>query len=175
MYTFEVAAEQPSDRSAIEHLLDLSFGLARRTKTSYRLREGSAPVSGLSLVVSDSDVGLAGAISYWPLAIGNSATPALLLGPLAVHPKRQNLGIGRELMRVSLEAAKAKGHTLVILVGDLTYYGRVGFVKVPLNKLLLPGSVIPERLLYLELVKGALEQAHGMVLPPHRNAGLLRQ
>ena len=47
-----------ADEAAIEHLLDLGFGLSRRTKTSYRLREGSTPVSGLSLVVEEPGFGL---------------------------------------------------------------------------------------------------------------------
>ena len=37
--------EQHEDAANIEKLLDLAFGLSRRTKTSYRLREGSRPVT----------------------------------------------------------------------------------------------------------------------------------
>ena len=95
----------PQDHDAIEHLLDLSFGSDRHSKTSYRLREGNAPVPGLSLVVRDPGVGVAGTISFWPLAIGPKQSPALLLGPLAVHPDRQGLGIGLGLMREGLTGA----------------------------------------------------------------------
>ncbi len=158
------AAATPADEPHIEHLLDLSFGLSRRTKTSYRLREGSAAVLGLSRVVRDKELGLAGAISYWPLVIGDARTIALLLGPLAVHPERQNLGIGLALMRETLKAAQALGHALVILVGDAPYYARVGFMKVPMGQLILPGPVDPARLLFLELKSGALSTAHGLVL-----------
>jgi predicted N-acetyltransferase YhbS len=157
-----------SDGAAIEHLLDLSFGLSRRAKTSYRLREGSQAVQGLSFVVRDAEIGLAGAISYWPLKIGDAGASALLLGPLAVHPNRQNLGIGLALMRESLARAKAKGHRLVILVGDLPYYGRVGFAMVPAGRLVLPGYADPERLLFLELEAGAFSGVSGLVLAPHR-------
>jgi predicted N-acetyltransferase YhbS len=175
MYSIQVAVEQASDANAIEHLLDLSFGLSRRTKTSYRLREGSAPVSGLSFVVRDTNIGLAGAISFWPLVIGESETAALLLGPLAVHPQRQNLGIGRELMQKSVAAAKSMDHRLVILVGDLPYYERVGFAQTPPGRMQLPGPVNPARLLYLELARGSLAEASGLVLPPHRRSGLSPQ
>src|SRR6476469_8328935 len=89
----------PSDLAAIEHLLDLSFGSDRRSKTSYRLREGNNAVPGLSLVVRDGGVGIAGTISFWPLVIGEAQSPAVLLGPLAVHPDRQKLGIGLALMQ----------------------------------------------------------------------------
>ncbi len=171
-FTLTPSAQTHSDDCSVEDLLDLSFGLGRRTKTSYRLREGSRPVEGLSQVIRDSELGLAGAISYWPLVIGKTFAPAILLGPLAVHPARQNLGIGRALMNFTLERAKANGHKLVLLVGDAPYYERVGFQKLPAGLLQLPGPVDPARFLFLELVPGALKGVSGMVLPPQRQAEL---
>jgi predicted N-acetyltransferase YhbS len=160
-----------SDHDAVEHLLDLSFGPQRRTKTSYRLREGNTAAQGLSHVIRDSEIGIAGAISYWPLAIGARGTKALLLGPLAVHPLRQNIGIGKALMKQTLDMAKSAGHKLVLLVGDAPYYARVGFAQVPEGQLLLPGPVDPKRFLFLELVEGALADAQGLVMAAHRHAG----
>lgn len=154
---------QASDHDTIEHLLDLSFGSDRHSKTSYRLREGNVAVPGLSLVVRDPGVGLSGTISFWPLQIGAAETPALLLGPLAVHPDRQNLGIGLALMREGLRRAKAMGHRLAILVGDEPYYARVGFKRLPDGLLGLPGPVNPDRFLYLELQPGALDGVAGLV------------
>jgi predicted N-acetyltransferase YhbS len=160
----------PQDANAVEHLLDLSFGSDRKTKTSYRLRQGSAPVPGLSLIVRDRGVRLSGTISFWPIAIGGSQTPALLLGPLAVHPDRQKLGIGLELMRAGLGRAKAQGHGLVLLVGDEPYYAKVGFRKVPEGVVTLPGPVNPDRLLYLELRDGAFDGVAGMARPGNSSA-----
>ena len=160
--------ETPEDSAAIEHLLDLSFGPSRRTKMSYRLREGSAPISGLSLLVREEGVGLVGAISFWPLLIGPGLDPALLLGPLAVHPARQRRGIGLALMQEGLERARNKGHELALLIGDAPYYARAGFEQVPEGKLDMPGVYDPKRLLYLELGPGALAGAKGLVLPPWR-------
>jgi predicted N-acetyltransferase YhbS len=168
--SFPVENTKATDQPLIEQLLDVAFGIDRRVKTSYRLREGSAPAKGLSLVVRDPDVGLAGSISFWPLAIGSTGTPTLLLGPLVVHPKRQNLGVGLALMQEGLARAGAQGHRLVILVGDSPYYARAGFRKLPEGQLLMPGPVDPARFLYVELVLGALAVTHGLVLPPHRFA-----
>lgn len=156
----------PQDHDAIEHLLDLSFGTDRRSKTSYRLREGNTAAPGLSLVVRDPGVTVAGTISFWPLAIGDTKTPALLLGPLAVHPDRQKLGIGLKLMKEGLARARAQGHALVLLVGDEPYYAKVGFRKLPPGLISLPGPVNPERFLYLELKEGALEGVSGMAQVP---------
>jgi predicted N-acetyltransferase YhbS len=168
--TFLVENTTASDASLVEALLDVSFGIDRRLKTSYRLREGNSPVEGLSLIVRDDAVGVAGSVSFWPLAIGTEGTPALLLGPLVVSPERQNIGVGLALMKEGLRRAKAAGHTLVILVGDVPYYARAGFQKLPDGQLIMPGPVNPERFLYLELAEGALSKARGLVLPPHRFA-----
>lgn len=161
-------AASAADPPAIDHLLDLAFGLARRTKTSYRLREGNREAPGLSMVVRDPEVGLAGTISYWPLRIGTAGAQALLLGPLAIHPQRQYRGIGLALMKTTLARAQGLGHALVILVGDAPYYARVGFMKVPVGQLLLPGPIDPDRLMFLELKSGALSAAQGLVLPEQR-------
>ena len=167
---FIISEARPEDQPEIEHLLDLSFGIGRRTKTSYRLREGSHAVEGLSLVIRDEGVGIAGAISFWPLRIGAQGARALLLGPLAVHPERQNLGIGLALMREGLARAKMQGHKLAILVGDEPYYARVGFKRLPDDLMMMPGPADPNRMLYLEIVPGALRGVSGLVLSPHRFA-----
>jgi predicted N-acetyltransferase YhbS len=168
--SFPVENTKATDQPLIEQLLDIAFGIDRRVKTSYRLREGSTPVDGLSLVVRDAEAGVAGSISFWPLAIGSTGAPALLLGPLVVHPKRQNLGVGLTLMQEGLARAKAQAHRLVILVGDAPYYARVGFQKLPEGQLLMPGPVDPARFLCVELVPGGLAETRGLVLPPHRFA-----
>lgn len=154
------------DHDAIEHLLDLAFGSDRRSKTSYRLREGNSAVPGLSMVTRDPGVGVSGTIGFWPLAIGVERSPALLLGPLAVHPDRQGLGIGIALMREGLARARMKGHGLVLLVGDEPYYAKVGFARLPEGLITLPGPVDPARFLYLELTPGALDGVSGLAGVP---------
>jgi predicted N-acetyltransferase YhbS len=168
---FRLSPTLPSDQSEIETLLDRTFGLSRRAKTSYRLREGNEAVASLTCVVREEGVGIVGSISYWPLAIGHAGTKALLLGPIAVHPERQQRGIGLFLMRETLALARAQGHSLVLLVGDAPYYARVGFVRVPDGQMILPGPWDPQRFLFLELQSGALSAARGLVLPPQRYAG----
>ena len=165
----------PAPEREAEALLDAAFGLDRRTKASYRLREGSAPVPGLSLHAIDAANGrLAGIVSFWPLCIHPAGRPALLLGPLAVHPDFQNGGLGAELIRTGLEAARDAGHALVFLVGDEPYYGRHGFTRTP-ERITLPGPYDPARLLHLELVPGALGDAAGLLLPAWRHERLRAQ
>jgi predicted N-acetyltransferase YhbS len=168
--SFAITTACAADSAEIEVLLDACFGLARRTKTTYRLREGERPVA--AHVAREPSGRLIGANSFWELKIGEAGAPALLLGPLAVAPDLQGQGIGRALMRQGIAESRKRGHRLILLVGDEPYYARVGFRHVPHGKILLPGPVDPERLLYLELVPGALEAAGGLVLGPRRLNGL---
>lgn len=166
----------PAPRDEEDRLLDAAFGLTRRVKASYRLREGSAPVKGLVFHARDARKGrLAGVLSFWPLRVYPGGAEALLLGPLAVHPDFQNGGLGSVLMRRGLQAASDAGHGLVLLVGDAPYYSRHGFAPVPAGQLLLPGPYDPRRLLYRELRAGALENARGLLLAPWRYASLQRK
>jgi predicted N-acetyltransferase YhbS len=90
------------------------------------------------------------------------AAPALLLGPLAVHPDFGKRGAGRGLVRATLAAAKAAGHELVLLVGDEPYYGPLGFRRVDPRRVTLPGPVDPRRVLLAELTQGAFDKAQGL-------------
>jgi predicted N-acetyltransferase YhbS len=74
-----------------------------------------------------------------------------LLGPLAVRPSHKSLGIGRELVRIAVEAARRKGSEAVILVGDPPYYQPLGFEKVAYGVLRFPGPVDPARVLVVPI------------------------
>ena len=65
----------------------------------------------------------------------------------------------------ALAEAKAKGHRLVLLVGDEPYYRRVGFKRVPKGRATMPGPIDYDRLLVAELVAGAFEAVSGAVRP----------
>ncbi len=97
-----------------------------------------------------------------PIRIGGKGG-ALLLGPLAVDPAFANQGHGRGLVGEALEAARAAGLQLVVLVGDEPYYARLGFKRVPPGQITLPGPVNPDRLLAAELAPGALAGYAGRV------------
>ena len=160
--------QHPSDDSKVETLLDKAFGLDRRAKSSYRLREKQTAVEGLSFIAKDNDEKIIGTISFWHIHLGDKGTKAILLGPLAVAPNQQSTGIGLALMHHGIAAAKKAGHKLIILVGDAPYYAKVGFKQVPLNTLFMPGPNDPARLLYLELEDGAFNQPTGLIRSPSR-------
>lgn len=159
---FRLQPESPADRDEVELLLDTAFGPGRTDLSSYRLRRGVEPVAGLCLLARDDYDSLAGSIRYWPVMIA-SRHPALLLGPVAVHPTRQGEGLGAWLIGETLERAAALGWTRAVLVGDEPYYGRFGFRRALAEGLSFPPPVNAARLLARDLVPGAMDQVAGPV------------
>jgi predicted N-acetyltransferase YhbS len=155
-FVLELATDDDAD--PIERLNERVFGPGRFARTAYRIRETTPADPALSFVARVGTL-LVGATTMTPIAIG--VAPALLLGPLIVEPVFRSQGIGEALVKSSLEAAKAGGWKLVILVGDEPYYARMGFQRAPPGQISLPGPVDPERLLYCELDPGALAAAKG--------------
>jgi predicted N-acetyltransferase YhbS len=162
--TTQILAERPGDAAHIEPLLDLTFGLERKQKTVYALREGLAPLPGLCFSAVAPNDGVLGSLRFWPIDIGDQ-TAAILLGPLAVEPALQGAGIGRALVGHGLAEAKRLGERICVVVGAPSFYLPFGFANAGLAGLVLPGPVEPERFQVLELVPGALGGTGG---PIHR-------
>lgn len=149
-----------ADLPQIEKLDERAFGPGRFARSAYRLREGGLPDLQLSCVAHVGTL-LIGSNIMTPVQCGD--VRLLLLGPLTVDPAFQSRGIGEALMKRSLDASRAAGYGLVVLVGDEPYYARAGFKRLPHGKLSLPGPVDPARLLYCELAEGALAQVSGPI------------
>ena len=153
----ELRQEREDDWWEVEALFDLSFAPGREALSSYRLRDGIPPVAELCLVARDDNHTLGGAIRFWPVRVGGA--PALLLGPVAVHPTRQGEGLGAILIEAAL--ARAGGWDRVMLVGDEPYYGRFGFHR--LDGVEMPPPTNPDRVLGREITPGAWEGVTGQV------------
>ncbi|MFQ5564927.1 MAG: GNAT family N-acetyltransferase [Paracoccaceae bacterium] len=160
---FRVLPETPADSFEVEMLFDLAFAPGRTALSSYQLRDGVAPIAELSTIARDEFDSVVGAIRFWPVRIGESGHPALLLGPVAIHPTRQGEGLGALLVMDSLERARDMGWQRVVLIGDEPYYRRFGFSREMARTLDFPKPVNLERLLAKELVEGAMREISGMV------------
>ena len=156
---YRLEEETEADWWEVEALYDLCFAPGRTALSSYRLRDGVPPVKDLCTVARDSDGTLAGGIRYWPVQVGGK--PVLLLGPVAVHPTRQGEGLGGLLIHETLAEARRLGWERVMLVGDAPYYRRFGFRK--LDAVEMPPPTNPERVLGMEIQRGAWEGVAGRV------------
>src|SRR5437763_13415118 len=157
-----ILPETAKDAQAIERLHERTFGPGRFVLSAYRLREHVDHLLDLSFTARIGTL-LVGSVRQLPVCIGD--TPALLLGPLTVEPPFRKRGIGRALLGGALAEARAKGHRLVLLVGDEAYYSRVGFKIIPKGRASMPGPVDPKRLLVAELTNAAFDGVSGAIRP----------
>lgn len=157
-------AQVPPD--AVESLLDAAFGADRHGRTAYRVRDGVMPQAAMSFAALE-DGALVGSIQCWPVELHGDdgrQVPMVMVGPVAVSPARQNMGIGRALMWRALGVADAGGiggGDVLMLIGDPEYYAQFGFEAAATGGWRLPGPFEPHRL----LARGPAPNWPGMVGP----------
>lgn len=161
------APEAPDEAAAAMALVERAFGPGRYAKSAERLREGNHFLPQLSFVARDGGA-LVGTVRLWPVRIGER--PALLLGPIAVDPDARRRGLGAALARHACDAAALAGHEVVVLVGDLGFFERIGFERVRPGAIRLPGPADPQRILVKALKPGALEGLEGQLALPWTGA-----
>jgi len=152
--------ETPAHDLEIEQINAEAFGPGRFARAAYKIREGGPHDRALSFVAIRNGEVIA-SVRMTPIAAG--AGRAHLLGPLAVRPSHKNVGIGRKLVAIAVEAARTAGSAAVVLVGDEPYYGPLGFKRIARGQITMPRPVDPERLLAVELVPGAVAAMRGEV------------
>lgn len=151
----------PADLPDVLALNTRAFGPGRFARTAYRIREGTPAISSFCLLAKVGGE-IVASIRFTEITVGGKGG-ALLLGPLAVEQRYRGLGYARRLVSDGLENARRAGISLVLLVGDEPYYGKLGFKRVPTGRLRLPGPVDPARMLAAELKEGAIAEYEGMV------------
>jgi predicted N-acetyltransferase YhbS len=152
--------ETPAHDAEIEAINDEAFGPGRFVLAAYKIREGGPHERALSFVAVHGDAVVA-SVRMTRIAAGGGR--ALMLGPLAVRPAFKNVGIGRRLVAIALEAAAKAGVPAVMLVGDEPYYGPLGFKRIPRGQISMPRPVDFDRLLSHEIASGAVVRLVGEV------------
>ena len=152
---FEIRHESDGDAPVLSQLAAEAFGPAALPAAPTGCARASRLSPGSHCAACSTDAWSAASVS--PRSGSATGRAALLLGPLIVDPAVAGKGIGKALVEEGLARARGEGFSLVLLVGDMPYYGRFGFKPVPPGQITLPGPVDPARLLYVELVPGAIE------------------
>lgn len=152
--------EEPAHETEIEAINAEAFGPGRFTRAAYRIREGGPHERGLSFVATDKGVVIA-SVKMTRVAAGEGR--GVMLGPLAVKPAYKNLGIGRHLVKLAVDAAAKSGWPCVILVGDEPYYGPLGFKRIPRGQVSMPRPVDLDRVLAVEILAGEVARLKGMI------------
>jgi len=154
-----LTAERPEDAAAVERLVLRAFGPGRFAKAAERLREGRVPLFDLSVVAWDGREAV-GCVRQWAVKIGD--TPAIFLGPIAVELDHRSNGLGAALIEQACAAATRAGHAVIVLVGDMPFFGPLGFAPAP--GVVMPGPVDQRRVLAHALRPGADADLKGLVV-----------
>ncbi len=119
-----IRGERESDIAGITAVQDAAFkGSKAESEIVSRLRSrGKLAIS----LVFDDDGTIAGHAAYSPISYKNRPI-GIALGPVAVLPKRQKLGIGTKLILEGNAAAFHKNYENIFVLGDPAYYRRFGF------------------------------------------------
>jgi putative acetyltransferase len=156
--------ERSNDFDAIDAVHAQAFGRPGEAALVRALRREVKPYLGLvaeQSVDAEAD-GIVGHIAFSPVAIEGGSPPALGLGPLAVAPAQQRLGIGSALVRAGLERC-AEIASIVVVLGHAGYYPRFGFRPASPLGLRYRSEVFDPSFFALELAPGALSGISGWV------------
>jgi len=84
----------------------------------------------LSLVAVRDGV-IVGHVAFSPMVVASGEKGWFALGPISVEPDLQKKGIGSALIQHGLNELRQRNARGCILLGDINYYGRFGFVNMP--------------------------------------------
>ncbi|MFF3323849.1 GNAT family N-acetyltransferase [Streptomyces sp. NPDC002889] len=120
--------ETAADIPAVRDVNATAFATADEAGLVDALRQDAqAWLPGLSYVAETPDGTVAAYALLTRCRVGD--TPALALGPVATAPAYQRTGAGQAVVRAVLDAARARGERLVVVLGHPEYYPRFGFER----------------------------------------------
>jgi putative acetyltransferase len=156
-----VRSEEPRDHVAVHRLLQAAFGSPAEANLVETLRGAGAVTLAL---VAELDTEIIGHIVFSPVGLESAPARKLIgLGPMAVAPTFQRLGIGASLVRAGLERCQAAGADAVVVVGHANYHPRFGFLPAHRFGLRSEYDVPADVFMAVELVPNSLRHASGLV------------
>lgn len=159
-----VRAETSADRDAVRAVNEAAFGRPEEARLVDALRVRAArPIA--SLVATDERAQVVGHILFTPVTVTSetSTWSAMGLAPMAVAPAFQRAGVGSTLVRAGLDACRALGRDVVVVLGHPDYYPRFGFVPAPPRGITCKWPVPDDVFMVVELTPGALAGRRGRV------------
>ena len=116
-------------------------------------------------LIAEIEGRVVGYIGFSPVTIeGNTRTfRGVGLGPLAVLPAFQRIGIGSALVETGMEAMFRQGRQFVVVLGDPTFYARFGFESSARHGIRWERDVPPELFQIKGRDRTALDGVRGIV------------
>ena len=157
-----IRVEEPHDARAVRRVIIAAFKGHLEADLVDTLRRHGKIAASLVATMGHSIVGHA-LLTDVTLHGPGLAPRGAGLAPLAVRPLLQRRGIGAQLMRAAIGAAKDAGYGFMVLLGDPAYYRRFGFRAAATLGLTCEFDAPAEAFMALELAPGAFAGASGIV------------
>ncbi|WP_017586525.1 GNAT family N-acetyltransferase [Nocardiopsis ganjiahuensis] len=149
-HAWSTRPETSADTTAVHAINSAAFETPSEADLVDALRtDPAAWIDGLSIVTEAADGALVGHVLFTRCHVDGHA--ALALAPCAVLPEFQRTGAGSAAIRTGLEAARAKGENLVLVLGHADYYPRFGFTPASGFGVRAPFEVPDEAMMALSL------------------------
>ncbi|MCX5280275.1 N-acetyltransferase [Streptomyces sp. NBC_01281] len=161
---WRIRRETSADATAVHALTAAAFGRAEEADLVDALRaDPDAWLPGLSYVAEAPD----GTVAAYALITRCHVddAPAAALAPVAVRPDLQRRGAGSAVVRAVLDAARARGERLVLVLGHPGYYPRFGFGPAATYGI-RPGFDVPSEHLMALVLGGSWPVAPGTIRYP---------
>jgi putative acetyltransferase len=156
-----VREEQERDRAQVRTVNLAAFDSPLEAALVDRLREEAHPF--VSMVALDGET-VIGHILFSPVVLsGHEDLRILGLGPMAIAPAHQRMGVGSVLVRAGLERCRELGYGAVVVLGHPEYYPRFGFVPAARSGIRCEYEVPEEAFMLVELQQGYLVNAPGTI------------
>lgn len=123
----EIRSEEPGQVDQVRRVVQSAFPTDAESRLVDALRANGKAI--ISLVAAEGDE-VVGHVLFSPVSTAPlSAAKGIGLAPVAVDPNHQRQGIGSQLIRHGLQAAKELGYEYCVVLGNPRYYQRFGFKK----------------------------------------------
>ena len=124
-----IRSETESDIQAIALVTEIAFRTCPYGEHTEQFIISALRAAGALTVslVAELDGHVVGHVAFSPVTISDGSGGWYGLGPVSVLPQHQRQGIGTALINEGLSRLKARGARGCLLVGEPTYYERLGF------------------------------------------------
>ena len=170
-FNLDIRPETPGDIPGIHQVELAAFGRLTEADLVDLCRQRGKV--GLSLLL-EREGRIVGHVLFTPVTLDPPCPGwhGFGLGPVAVLPEFQRMGIGSRLIEAGLEMCRTRGIDFVVLLGDPRFYSRFGFI--PASEFGLGNEYgAGEEFMVRELKPGVLKGAKGVIkyVPEFREVG----